>query len=88
MSAQGKPLRVVRAFEGYRVGDIIYPTGLFRGELIRRGLCEAVVRDEGETVEVATVVPEERAVTRGAPKGRARRRRRQEAREAQEAKVE
>lgn len=74
MSITGKPLRVIAAFEYYNVGDIIYPTGLFRDQLKNQKLCEEVRRDEGETVEVATVAPEERAVTRTAPTVRRRRR--------------
>ena len=86
MSAEGKPLRVIAAFGYYSVGDVIYPTGMYREQLIQQKLCEAVQRDEGEGVECATVAPAECAATRMAPKGR-RRRRRQE-REAKGVQVE
>lgn len=68
-----RPLKVIAAYSHYAVGDIVYPTGLLRGDLIRKKLCAEIERDEGELVETATVVPEERAVTRMEPKrGRGR----------------
>lgn len=89
MKTKRRSLRVIAAYSNYSVGDEVEPTGLLREQLIRQGLCEEIPadspeeikRDEGETVEVATVEPEERAVTRTAPMGRRRRRRKaQEAR--------
>ena len=74
MSITGKPLRVIAAFQYYSVGDIIYPTGIYRDQLKNWKLCEEVERDEGDAVEVATIAPEERAVTRVATGVRRRRR--------------
>jgi hypothetical protein len=68
MSTQGKPLRVIAAFGNYNVGDIIYPTGIYRDQLKNQRLCTELERDEGDLVECATVGPDECAVTRAAPK--------------------
>lgn len=82
-----KPMRVLKRFGYYSVGDIIYPMGLVRDRLRVSGVCEDVVPEE-VAVETATVSPAECTATRTAPPQGRRRRRRQvrEALETQEAK--
>ncbi len=72
MSAEGKPLKVIAGFGYYSPGEIIYPTGMYREQLIQQKLCAEIKRDEGEAVECATVEPAECAATRMAPKARKR----------------
>ncbi len=40
--------KVILAFENYRVGQILEPTGLWRGELLARGFIAPVIEPESE----------------------------------------
>jgi len=73
VSTQGKPLRVIAAFGYYNVGDIIYPTGVYRDQLKWQKLCVEVERED-VAVETATVAPAEVAAVRTAPRRRRKRR--------------
>ena len=53
MGMKQTKFQVVIAFESYRVGQIIEPTGLWRGELLSRGFIQPVV-------ELEEVKPKER----------------------------
>jgi hypothetical protein len=65
--------RVRVAFGSYRVGDVIYPTGVYRDQLRARGLIEieaAPVVEAAPAEETAEAVAAETAVRR---RGRPRR---------------
>lgn len=73
------PLRIKVAFGYYNTNDVITPTGVYYDWLVNQGFCEPVKREEGESVETATVAPAECAATRVAPKVVKRRRRKAKA---------
>lgn len=50
--------RVILAFETYRVGDVIEPTGLWRDQLIRQRYIEPIV--ESAIVKPVEVEPEKK----------------------------
>ncbi len=44
MSTETDPgVRVVVAFEFFRVGQIIHPSGIYRDKLVKHGFCERIV---------------------------------------------
>lgn len=62
-----KPYRVILAYGTYSVGDVVYPTGLLRDQLLRAGLIEPIQEPiaeepaEAPVPEAAAVEPKENA---------------------------
>ena len=45
-----KGVRITRAYQNFRVGQIIYPSALLRDKLVKAGFVERIV-DEAESVK-------------------------------------
>ena len=53
-----KAFRVIRVYGFYKLGDIIYPTGITRCHLLSGGWIEPVAEPEPRVVETALREPE------------------------------
>ena len=52
-----KAFRVIRVYGFYKLGDIIYPTGIMRDNLVTGGWAEPVEQPEPRAVETALREP-------------------------------
>lgn len=57
------PIRFIKAWRLYRVGDVIRPVGALRQWLIQAGFCERV-EEQADTVEKAVAPKRENAAKR------------------------
>ena len=67
-----KKFRVIKAYGMYKVGDIIYPTGIMRDNLVAGGWAERVDEPEPRAVETALREPHVETATVKRKRGRPR----------------